>query len=137
MAQGFTPTDPWILTRNRYMEDLDEDEQKIFATASLENLFYTASVAQKEHKAESKSRAISSRLEPFVTAIDQYGSALDVVSNTYSLAMAPLWGSIRVLLHVSLRVLGFPSCTMMDPTKRSQRHAWMTYPTHLAGSFTS
>lgn len=83
------------------MEDLDEDEKKIFATASLENLFYAASAAQIKHETESKSRAISSKLAPFVSAIDQYGSALDVVSNTYSLVMAPLWGSIRVLLHVS------------------------------------
>lgn len=97
------------------MEDLDEDEKKIFATASLENLFYTASAAQKEHETESRSRAISSKLEPFVAAIDQYGSALDVISNTYSLAMAPLWGSIRVLLHVSLHFLGNHTRTLEFP----------------------
>jgi hypothetical protein len=82
------------------MEDLDEEEKKIFATASLENLFYSASAAQKDYEEKSRSRAISRKLEPFVGAIDQYGKALDVYSNTYSLAMAPLWGSIRVLLHV-------------------------------------
>jgi hypothetical protein len=82
------------------MEDLNEEEKKRFATASLENLFYSASAAQKEHEEKSISRTISQRLEPFVAAIDQYGAALDVFTNTYSLAMAPLWGSIRVLLHV-------------------------------------
>lgn len=82
------------------MEDLDEDEKKAFKTASIENLFYSASAAQKDHKEKSRSRALSSKLEPLVSAIDQYGRALDVYSNTYSLAMSPLWGSIRVLLQV-------------------------------------
>lgn len=119
------PMDPWVLARNRYMEDLDEDKKKIFATASLENLFYSASVAQKDHEAESTLRAISSKLEPFVTAIDQYGSALDVISNTYSLAMAPLWGSIRVLLHVSPRFLGSDIPYYWITLRRCPRHAWM------------
>ena len=100
MAWSYTATDPWQLARNHYMEDLNEEEKKIFATASLENLLYNASAAQKEHEEKSISRTISQRLEPFVAAIDQYGTALDVFTNTYSLAMAPLWGSIRVLLHV-------------------------------------
>jgi hypothetical protein len=93
-------TDPWLLARDRYMEDLNEEEKGVFAKASLENLFYSASAAQKEHEENSKSRAISSKLEPFVAAIDQYATIMDVYSNTYSLAMGPLWGSIRVLLHV-------------------------------------
>ena len=100
MACGYTYENPWLLARSRYMDDLDEEEKKIFATASLENLFYSASAAQKDYEENSKCRAISRKLEPFVGAIDQYGKALDVYSNTYSLAMAPLWGSIRVLLHV-------------------------------------
>ncbi len=100
MAANYTPADPWLLARNRYMEDLNEEEKKAFATASMENLFYSASAAQKDHKEKSKSRATSSKLEPFVAAVDQYGRALDVYSNTYSLVMGPLWGSIRVLLQV-------------------------------------
>ena len=116
MAERFTPTDPWILARNRYMEDLDDAEKKIFAAASLENVFYSASAAQKEHETESKARVISAKLEPFLAAIDQYGSALDVFSNTYSLAMAPLWGSIRVLLHVSVRFLGLHQKLWMTTT---------------------
>ncbi|KAI9871159.1 MAG: hypothetical protein M1830_003253, partial [Pleopsidium flavum] len=101
MASLHTPTDPWLAARSRYMEDLNNEEKEAFATASIENLFYSASAAQKGHKETSRSRAISSKLEPFVGAIDQYGRALDVYSNTYSLVMGPLWGSIRVLLQVA------------------------------------
>ena len=89
------------------MADLDQEEQNIFATASLENLFYSASAAQKDHEEQSRARDISRKLEPLVSAIDQYGEALNVFSNTYSLAMAPLWGSIRVLLHVKSNLLFF------------------------------
>jgi len=100
MAGASTNDDPWSLACGRYMEDLDEEEKKLFETASLGNLFRSASAAQKHHEEQSKARAMSRKLEPFVSAICQYGEALDVYSNTYSLAMAPLWGSIRVLLHV-------------------------------------
>ncbi|KAH0538694.1 hypothetical protein FGG08_004711 [Glutinoglossum americanum] len=78
MACNSAPADPWQFARNRYMEDLNEEEKKTFATASLENIFCSASAAQKDHEEKSISRAISQRLEPFVSAIDQYGSALDI-----------------------------------------------------------
>ena len=102
-----SPIDPWSLARNRYMEDLSEEEKKLFANASLENLFYSASVAQKEHEEKSKSRSLHTRLEPLVSAIDQYAAALDVYSNACPLIMSPLWGSIRVLLYVSLPSIDF------------------------------
>jgi len=98
------------------MEDLNEEEKKIFATASLENLFYNASAAQKEHEEKSISRTISQRLEPFVAAIDQYGTVLDVFTNTYSLSMAPLWGSIRLLLHVKSNLYCLSACRHAVPS---------------------
>lgn len=93
--------DAWTRARDRYVEDLSEEEKPIFLDASIENIFYTASVAQKTHQSSSVGRRIGSKLQPVVAAIDQYGKALDVYANTSSLIMCPLWGSIRVLLHVS------------------------------------
>lgn len=101
IANASTPEDPWLLARNRYIEDLDKEEQEIFETASLENLLYSASAAQKDHKEQSKSRAISRKLEPLINAISQFGEALDIYSNTYTITMAPIWGSIRVLIHIA------------------------------------
>lgn len=83
-----------------FVKDLSIEEQKLFETSTLDNLLESAIAAQKEHEENSRSRIISKKLEPFVSAIDQYGRALDIFSNTYSIAMAPLWGSVRVLLHV-------------------------------------
>lgn len=94
--------DPWQAAHALYMKDLNAEEQALFTTATLENLLDSTNTAQKQHKDESKSRNIFNRLEPFVNAIDQYGSVLDVYASTYPLAMAPLWGSVRVLLHVTL-----------------------------------
>lgn len=92
--------DPWKSACTLFMKDLSTDEQRLFETSTLDNLLETAVAAQKEHEENSHSRHISKKLEPFISAIDQYGRALDVYSNTYSIAMAPLWGSVRVLLHV-------------------------------------
>ena len=100
MAGGSTPIDPWQAAHAAYMKDLNAEEQALFATATLDNLVISTDTAQKQHKDESRSRYIFNKLQPLVDAIDQYGRALDVYSSTYSLAMAPLWGSIRVLLHV-------------------------------------
>ena len=77
----------------------------MFNKASIEEILYDASAAEKRHGASSKSRALSRKLEPLVSAIDQYGQALDVYANACPLALSPLWGSIRVVLHVSFFIL--------------------------------
>ncbi|MCJ1267662.1 hypothetical protein MMC22_007548 [Lobaria immixta] len=93
--------DPWEAARTQYMKDLSEKEQKLFETATLYNLLDSATAAQKEHEEKSHSRYVSKKLEPLVSAVSQYGTTLDIYANTYSIAMAPLWGSIRVLLHIA------------------------------------
>jgi hypothetical protein len=92
--------DPRTRARERFLEDLTLEERNLYESATLENIFYDASVSQKSHCAESTTFHLSSRIRPFVAAIDQYGHALDVLSNTYSLGMAPIWGSMRVLIKV-------------------------------------
>lgn len=97
-------SDPWERARVEFMKDLSKEEQALFETATLDNLLNSTLAAQQEHEQNSRAREISRKLEPFVNAIEQYGKALDVYANTYSLAMAPLWGSVRVLIHVSARI---------------------------------
>ncbi|KAL9035547.1 MAG: hypothetical protein Q9180_004806, partial [Flavoplaca navasiana] len=41
------------------------------------------------------------KLQPMIAAIEQYGKALDVYANAYPLVLSPLWGSIRVVLHLA------------------------------------
>ena len=92
--------DAWIRARDRYAEDLTAEERAMFNAATIETVFYDASAAEKKHAASSKTRDLMSKLDPFVTAIEQYGEALDVYSNAYPLVLSPLWGSLRVVLHV-------------------------------------
>ena len=95
-------TDAWVLARERYLEDLNDEERLLFSEASLENLFYSASAAQKLHEASSRSRALSRRIQPLLDSIEQYSKALDVYSNDSPTVMCPLWGSVRVLIQVGL-----------------------------------
>lgn len=93
--------DPWEAARAQFVNDLSAEEQKLFETATLDNLLESTVAAQQEHQHQSYLRRASKKLEPLVDAISQYGKALDVFSSTYS-AIALLWGSIRVLLHVRI-----------------------------------
>ena len=93
--------DAWTLARDRYLEDLTEDEKRIYSTATLENLYYDASAAEKTHRETSDSRAFVSKIQPFCAAIEQYGEAIDAYANASSLILCPLWGSVRVVLHLA------------------------------------
>ena len=94
--------DAWIRARDRYAEDLTAEERVMFNAATIETVFYDASAAEKKHAASSQTRDLMSKLDPFITAIEQYGEAMDVYSNAYPLVLSPLWGSVRVALHVCL-----------------------------------
>ena len=93
--------DAWTRARERYIEDLSEEEKEIYSKATPESIFYEASAAERTHRAQSRSRNfLTQKLTPLVSLIEEYGKALDVYVNAYPLVLCPLWGSIRVVLHV-------------------------------------
>ena len=94
--------DAWTRARDRYVEDLSDDERTVYHNSSLESIFYSASATEKMHGESSTGRKFMAKLQPFVDAIDQYSQAVDVYSNAYPLVLSPLWGSIRVVLHVRI-----------------------------------
>ena len=100
MTTDVETSDAWIRAQDRYIEDLNEEEQWMFFRASPESLLDDAITAEKSHGMNSATRGVMEKLQPFVAAIKQYGDAVDVYSSTYSLALGPIWGSIKVLLHV-------------------------------------
>lgn len=95
------PIEPWATAKSRFIADLTPAEIRTFEDATLENLFYDASAAQKRHVSESRSWIMQERITSFVDGIEDYGKALDVFANTSSLILCPLWGSIRVVIQVS------------------------------------
>lgn len=76
------------------------------ATTLAEQVLKEAQLADEASK-DRTSRKFANKLKPFVAGIEQYGGALDVLSNTNSLILCPLWGGIRVILHVSECLLGW------------------------------
>jgi hypothetical protein len=91
----------WKIAKIRFLEGLEEHEKVLFHSASAENLFYNASNVQREDQRESKTRATLGNLQPLVSAVEEYGKALDTVSNIAPLYLCPIWGSIRVLLAIA------------------------------------
>jgi hypothetical protein len=91
----------WVAARSEYIAGLDEEERRLFEDATPENLLFNATTAQTSHEQASQSRAIFRRLKPFLSVIESYGAALDVYSNIYPLALALIWGSLRVMLHLA------------------------------------
>lgn len=100
MASPVQTSGPWISARDRYVQDLSEEEQRMYFRASPESLLDDAITADRSHGTNSTTRKVMEKLQPFVAAIVQYGEAIDVYSSTYSLALGPIWGSVKVLLHV-------------------------------------
>ncbi|KAL8821118.1 MAG: hypothetical protein Q9191_007378 [Dirinaria sp. TL-2023a] len=101
MASEILPNDAWRLARERFVEDLDESEKARFANATFENVFYSASAAQKTHEATSVSRALAAKMNTLLMGIDGWTKALDVYSNASATIVCPVWGSIRVLIQLS------------------------------------
>jgi hypothetical protein len=94
-------TEPWEVAKARFLDDLTAEEQATFNSATLENLFYQSSGAFQNYQADSRLWRARIKLQPLLDAFEEYGKALDVYSNTSSLIMGPLWGSLRVILLVS------------------------------------
>jgi hypothetical protein len=67
----------------------------------VENLLQDVAVAEKQHKSKSTSRKAATVLKPFIAGIEQYAGAFDIIANASSMVLCPLWGSFRVVLHVS------------------------------------
>jgi hypothetical protein len=96
------PTQPWDSAKAKFLEGLSQEDVSRFEAANIENIFYSTEVAQRKHATESKIWPLQQRMSSLVDAIDDYGKALDVYVNTNGLILSPIWGSIRVVLHVGL-----------------------------------
>lgn len=85
-----------------FFSTLSPKEKELFAaTTVVENLLADVQTAESQHKAKSTSRKASVALKPFIAGIEQYCAAFDVIANASSTILSPLWGSFRIVLHVS------------------------------------
>ncbi|PMD21213.1 hypothetical protein NA56DRAFT_572794 [Hyaloscypha hepaticicola] len=93
--------DPWELAKSRFSQDLEPHEIDLFNNATLENIYYSASNANRADAETSKTRGVVRRLGPLVSAIESYGEAFDTFAQISPLYLSPIWGSIRVVLVVA------------------------------------
>ncbi|KAL8919042.1 MAG: hypothetical protein Q9208_007008 [Pyrenodesmia sp. 3 TL-2023] len=85
-----------------FFETLSPNEKELFkATTVSEQLLDEVKNEDKVHKDKSISRRVAQALKPFLAGIDQYGKALDGISNGSSMVLCPIWGSIRIVLHLA------------------------------------
>ncbi|KAL8965830.1 MAG: hypothetical protein Q9197_006303, partial [Variospora fuerteventurae] len=85
-----------------FFETLSSNEKELYkATTLAGQLLDEVKRADQIHKDKSVSRRAAQALKPFLAGIDQYGKALDVISNASSTVLCPIWGSIRVILHLA------------------------------------
>ncbi|KAL8856574.1 MAG: hypothetical protein Q9178_006803 [Gyalolechia marmorata] len=88
--------------KQAFFETLSPNEKELFkATILAEQLLEEVKAAEKIHKDKSISKKVAQALKPFVRGIEQYGAALDVISNASAQFACPVWGSIRVILHLA------------------------------------
>lgn len=92
---------PWELAKSRFSQDLEPHEIDLFNNATLENIYYSASNANRADAETSKTRGVVRRLGPLVSAIESYGEAFDTFAQISPLYLSPIWGSIRVVLVVA------------------------------------
>ena len=90
--------DPWTIAKARFLSGLDDQERNLFNEATIENLYYSSSNLERQDQKESKSRAVLRELQPLISAVEDYGKALDTYVNIAPTYLAPIWGSIRVIL---------------------------------------
>ena len=86
-----------------FCTNLTPSEKELFvATTVVENLLSDVQNAEKQHKSKSTSRKVLAALKPFIAGAEQYASAFDVIANCSTEILCPLWGSFRIVLHVSM-----------------------------------
>ena len=90
------------LIADAFIKDLTPDEKRLLGAANLSDAILQDAVElDRRHKGKSSGRKAAQKLKPLVDGINQYGAALDVLSNSSSLFLCPIWGSMRVILHLA------------------------------------
>src|SRR6266700_2230556 len=93
------PTEPWETAKLRFTADLSPEDQALFASTTVENIFYKASVAFKKHE-QDRIRKAQQKLKPLLDSIEGYGKALDTFAQISPSVLCLLWGSVRVVVQV-------------------------------------
>lgn len=83
-----------------FFESLSPKEKEQYEASKIAGaLLNEVAEFDAEHSKTSGLRSWSQKLVPFIAAVEQYGKCLDVFANSSDL-LCPIWGGLRVVLHV-------------------------------------
>jgi predicted DNA-binding protein YlxM (UPF0122 family) len=98
--------DPWQKAVHVYQQTLTEKERKLFSDSKAEDILHDVALQEAAQRERSRTRAFGDRIQPLLASIEQYGKALDILPNSSTLILSPLWGSLRILLRVGHSTTG-------------------------------
>lgn len=96
-----TASEPWQSALSTFKNELTTRELALYGNARPENILEDLANLEKTQRTSSKTRRVMRGVKPLLDTVNDYGKALDVLANSQSV-LPPLWGSLRVLLAVSL-----------------------------------
>jgi hypothetical protein len=87
----------------RFSQTLEAGERVSFAYATLEDVLVNVRSLDQLHHTSSKSRILSSRIEPLLHFLDRYARAIDSMVQIHPCPSALIWGIVRIILEVWAR----------------------------------
>lgn len=85
---------------HEFVDTLSAEERDLFQEAKVaETLLREVEDADTKHRDGAMRRKVSPAVLTFISGVMQYAPALDVFANSNTM-LCPIWGSVRVVLHV-------------------------------------
>ncbi|KAF2116898.1 hypothetical protein BDV96DRAFT_37850 [Lophiotrema nucula] len=90
--------DPWKAACVDSTNGLTTEEKRVFLNTQPEDILNHIARLDRENRKSRKLRRSSTRLQPLLAKLEDYGKALDTIANSSPLVLPSLWGSLRLLL---------------------------------------
>ncbi|KAI5778710.1 hypothetical protein EDC01DRAFT_634495 [Geopyxis carbonaria] len=90
--------DAWDRAVSIFTQDLGPSEKDLYMSATPKKVLQSAEEIHTRASKKDKLLHAAGVLQPFIYKLEQLGKPLDIYSGASNTVLAPLWGSIRVLI---------------------------------------
>ena len=97
--------DPFETARRSFLSKLDSNEKLVIDATEPASLLSDVKSLEKTHNDKNLTRRLLQKANPMLRGLEQYGKALDVITNAKPEVLSLLWGGIRIILNVRVSVL--------------------------------
>ncbi|KAF2401895.1 hypothetical protein EJ06DRAFT_366716 [Trichodelitschia bisporula] len=101
IAAVAAPLPSYEVAKNLFLAELPPDQKEVFKATTLDNIFSQAKSTFQKRVDENHVLRAQRKLKPLIDCLEGYGQAMDTLSQTSTLILCPIWGSIRVVLHAA------------------------------------